>query len=136
MHHLTATAFSTPPVAAYADFDRLYLKAMRLWVLFARSGRSPRAPLAALLGDRAAARFSMLMEACVVAWPEPFTTFPPCACLCSPDESTLMALLATAETASPERAHALLADMLPFADRARLWNAAVRCVASESERPR
>ena len=135
MHHLTATAFSTTPVAAYADFDRLYLRAMRMWVLFARSGRSPRAPLAALLGERTAARFSMLMEACVVAWPEPFTTFPPCACHCSPDESTLMALIAHAETGTPDAAHAMLSDMLPIADRTRLWHAAMRCVAERIGAP-
>jgi len=125
----TATAFSTRPVASYAAFDRLYLKAIRYWVLLARAGRSPRQPLAALLGERLAAQFCLLMEDCVSVWPDPFTTFPPCACQCSPDEAALLGLLAHCDANAPEAAHAMLRDMLSPAARERLWDAAARCGA-------
>ncbi len=124
---LNASTFATRPAAAYPDLDRLYLKAMRHWVLIARAGRNPRHPLAALLGERLAGRFCLLMELCVGAWPEPFTTFPPCACQCSPDETTLLALLGYSEAGVAEPMHAMLQDMIPQSMRDRLWYAASTC---------
>lgn len=135
MYHLTAAAFAPMPIAAYAELSRLYLKAMRLWVMFARTGHNPRQALAGLLGDRPAARFSILMDSCVAAWPVPFTTFPPCACRVSPDEAALMALLDYAEANHAEKADALFVEMLPSTDRARLWQSALRCVAERIGAP-
>lgn len=133
MHCLTVAAFSPPPVATYRDGDRLMLKAMRFWVIFARSGRSPRTCLAGLLGIALAARFSLLMESVTVAWPEPFTTFPPCACQSSPDEATLMTLFGFATADRVNEVGNLLGDMLPESDRLRIWSAAVRCASEWPE---
>jgi len=131
MSALTASSFATPPVAAFRDVDRMMLKAMRLWVVFARSGRNPRACLAGQLGESMAARFSLLMDRIVTCWPDPFTTYPPCACMCSPDEALVMALLGHAEANRQDAADRLLAEMLPDADRGRLWAAALRCVLEQ-----
>lgn len=128
MRQMSLDDFTTPPTSAYREDAGRLLRAMRLWVMLARSGRNPRSALNALLGQ-AAGRFSLLMEATVVAWPEPFVTFPPCASFASPDEATLMALLSYAEADAELAAHRLLADMLPMADRLRLWQAAARVVA-------
>lgn len=128
MRTWTAAAFTTPPISAYQGDGGRLLRAIRLWVMLARNGASPRAALTPLLGP-AAARFSMLMEAAVVAWPEPFVAFPPCILATSPDEATLLALLSYAESDEMGAAHMLLCDMLPLTERIRLWQAATRVVA-------
>jgi hypothetical protein len=128
MPALTPFAFSPPPVAALGDDARLLLKAMRMWVMLARQGQSPRPALAALLGA-GGPPMGLLMDLATSAWPEPFTTYTPCASAVSPDEATLLRLLAHAEVDQRGEACALLADMLPNAERERLWQAAGRLTA-------
>ena len=128
MRALTPLAFSPPPVAAVPEEARVLLKAARLWVMLARSGRSARPPLAALLGP-AAPRFALFMDAVVVAWHDPFTTFPPCSCNISPDEHCLLNMLALAEADMEPQFHDCLHDMLPKPERNRLWQAATRLMA-------
>lgn len=111
--------------------ERLRLRGMRLWVTLARSGRNARPALVALLG-RAAAPLCQLMDCAVMCWPEPFTTFPPCAARLSPDEATVLALLRQADGDSRDRAELLLCDLLPATDRERLWAAACRLVADRA----
>lgn len=128
MRPQTPFAFIPPPVAALSEEARIFLRAARIWVLLARSGRSPRPPLQALLGP-AAARFSLMMESFIAPWPDPFTTFPPCAVTLSPDEHGLLTLLALAEADDESGFHDWLADMLPFTDRNRLWAISCRMMA-------
>lgn len=119
-------AFMPPATPALEPEDRILLKAARLWVMIARSNRSPRPALAALLGP-AAASFHLLMEQLVAAWPDPFTTFSPCATAVSPDEHALLTLVAEARDGSC----ASLADMLPGQERARLVATAARLGAEQ-----
>lgn len=130
----TIAAYATPPLDAFGEDGGRLLRAMRLWGIFARSGRSPRPALNALLGP-AAMQFSLLMETIVMAWPEVFITFPPCASRTSPDEATIMTLFSHAEANRLPHAHALLQDLLPTAERMRLWNAACRVVAERIGAP-
>jgi hypothetical protein len=125
-----ATAFALPPVAAHGEGNRLLLRAARTWVLIACRRRSPRPAMLVLLGPAGRA-FSTLMDAMVTAWPEPFITYPPCATSLSPDESTLLRLIADAQTGDRAGADRLLADMLPLPVRDRLWSAA-RTLADEA----
>lgn len=128
MPTLNPTLFSTPPVAAWNGTGERLLRATRLWTMLAQTGRNPRQAVGLLLGS-ATTPFLLLMEMTVTVWPEPFTTFPPCAAVTSPDEATLMALFDHAETDNPAAAHRLLADMLPAATRERLWQIASGVVA-------
>jgi hypothetical protein len=125
MRALTPFAFSPPPVAAYEPEARILLSCARHWVIIARGGRSPRCPLMALLGA-SAARFSLLMDLLVTAWPETFTTYPPCAQSLSPDEHCLMTLLAAADAGDQALFHSHFADLLAQEERTRLWTAASR----------
>lgn len=122
---LTVRSFTPPPVAALADEARIQLKAARMWVMLARHHRNPKPVLGSLLGGATAA-FCTLMEQLVTAWPDAFTCLPPCASAVSPDEATLLDLLALAGKGQREEADALLQDLLPPSDRARLWAAAIR----------
>jgi hypothetical protein len=122
---LTVRSFTPPPVAALAEEARIQLKAARMWVMLARHHRNPKPVLASLLGDTTAA-FCTLMEQLVTAWPDAFTTYPPCASGVSPDEAGLLDLLACATEGQREAADRLLSDLLPPSDRARLWSAAIR----------
>ena len=124
---LTAASFTPPPVAALAEEARIQLKAARMWVMLARHQRNPRPVLAALLGHTTAA-FCTLMDGMVTAWPDAFTTFPPCASQLSPDEATLLDLLSHATDGDEAGAHGLLRDLLPATDRERLWQAATRAM--------
>lgn len=128
MTSLSPLMFSPPPVAAIDEESRVLLKAARLWVMLARAGRSARPPLAALLGP-AAARFGLLMDALTSAWPDPFTTYPPCADTISPDEHCLLSLLLLAERGLEPAFHTCLADMLALPVRQRLWQAATALTA-------
>lgn len=134
MRTLTIDDFATPTLGTLADDSERLLRAMRLWRIFAQTRRSPRPALVALLGP-AAMQFSLLMEAVLMAWPEVFTTFPPCAHQISPDEAAIMALLAHAEADELASAHALLVDLLPADERTRLWQAACRVVAERIGAP-
>ena len=69
------------------------------------------------------------MEAVVTAWPDSFAAFPPCAAQVSPDEATLLDLLADAADDDEAAAHLLLHELLPVTDRSRLWQSARRTVA-------
>jgi hypothetical protein len=122
---LTVHSFTPPPVAALGDDARIQLKAARMWVMLARHHRNPKPVLGSLLGDTTAA-FCTLMEQLVTAWPDSFTTYPPCASAVSPDEAGLIELLGLASEGRREGAEALLRDLLPPSDRSRLWAAAVR----------
>ncbi len=122
---LTVRSFTPPPVAALSEESRIQLKAARMWVMLARHHRNPRPVLAGLLGGTTAA-FCLLMEQLVSAWPDAFTSYPPCASSVSPDEAGLLDLLALASEGQREAANRLLSDLLPPSDRARLWAAAVR----------
>lgn len=102
------------------------LRSLRLWVRMARDQRNPRSALSVLLGGRAAASFGVLMEMAVGAWGDAFIVFTPCAERLSVDESTLLLLLDAAEREDAASAHALLAEMMPPADRERLIAAAWR----------
>lgn len=128
MRALTPFAFSPPPVSVLGDEARLFLKAARMWVMLARNHRNPRPVLGGLLGT-ATARFSLLMDTAVSAWSDPFTTFPPCATTLSPDEHLLLSLLASAEADDERGFHDLIDDLLPWPERQRLWQAAVRLMA-------
>jgi len=128
MRAQTAFAYAPPPVTALCEEARIFLRSARIWVLLARGGRSPRPALKALLGP-AAARFSLLMDIIIAPWPDPFTTFPPCATMLSPDEHSLLTLLAMAEADDEAGFHTWLADLLPAPDRTRLWRAACRMMA-------
>lgn len=128
MHARTPFAFAPPPVATLCEEARIFLRAARIWVLLARSGHSPRPSLQALLGP-AAARFSLLMDTIIAPWPDPFTTFPPCSVMLSPDEHGLLTLLALAEADDEAGFHVWLSDILPEPDRKRLWSAACRMMA-------
>jgi len=122
---LTVRSFTPPPVAALSEEARVQLRAARMWVMLARHHRNPKPVLASLLGNTTAA-FCTLMEQLVTAWPDAFTTYPPCASGVSPDEATLLDLLTLAGEGQREEADALLQDLLPPSDRARLWSAAIR----------
>jgi hypothetical protein len=126
---LTVRSFTPPPVAVLAEEARIQLKAARMWVMLARHHRNPKPVLASLLGSTTAA-FCTLMEQLVTAWPDAFTTYPPCASSVSPDEAGLIELLALASEGRREGAEALLQDLLPPSDRSRLWAAAVRAAAA------
>ncbi len=128
MRAQTLFAYMPPPVAALGEEARVHLRAARLWVMLARTGRSPRLVLGALLGG-AAGSFSALMDRLVTSWPDPFTTFPPCASRVSPDEHVLLTLLACAEADAAPNFHEVLTDMLPAVERQRLWTAACRLMA-------
>lgn len=121
----TVFAYLPPAIPALEPEDRILLKAARLWVIMARSNRSPRPALAALLGA-AAASFHLLMEQLVAAWPDPFTTYPPCATAISPDEHSLLMLVAEARH---RPALPVLADLLPQTERHRLAQTALRLEA-------
>jgi len=122
---LTVRSFTPPPFAALAGEARMQLRAARMWVMLARHHRNPRPVLGSLLGATTAP-FCALLEQLVTAWPDPFTAYPPCASAVSPDEATLVDLLALACEGRREEADALLRDLLPQSDRARIWAAAVR----------
>jgi hypothetical protein len=124
-HTLTARSFTPPPVAALADEARIHLKAARMWVMLARHQRNPRPVIASLLGAATPA-FCTLMEQVVTAWPDAFTTYPPCAAGVTPDEATLLSLLDLAATGDTPGTHRLLEDLLPDTDRHRLCAAARR----------
>jgi hypothetical protein len=126
-HALTVRSFTPLPLCALPGEARVRLKAARMWVMLARAQRSPRAALGALLGSAAPA-FALLMEELVAAWPDPFTSYPPCAVAVSPDEAALLALLDAAQAGVPAGADALLADLLPRAERERLWTLAERAI--------
>ncbi len=128
MHAITPFAFSPPPVAMLGDEARIVLKAARMWVMLARNHRSPRAVLNGLLGE-ATPRFSLLMDCLVSAWADSFTTYPPCATALSPDEHLLLNMLACAEADDRADFDALLSDLLPMAERDRLWAASLRLMA-------
>jgi hypothetical protein len=123
----TVFAYMPPATPVLAPEDRILLKAARLWVMIARGNRSPRPALAALLGP-AAASFHLLMEQLVAAWPDPFTTFPPCATAVSPDEHSLLTLVAEARHGTCES----LTDMLAAPQRTRLAATAARLEAERS----
>jgi hypothetical protein len=122
---LTIHSFTPPPVAACSEEARILLKAARMWVMLARHQRNPKPVLASLLGS-ATGPFCALMEQLVTAWPDAFTSFPPCAAAVSPDEATLLDLLAHASEGQRDAADMLLKDLLPPSDRGRLWVAAIR----------
>lgn len=122
---LTPRSFTPPPVAALSDEARIHLRAARMWVMLARHHRNPKPVLGSLLGGTAAA-FCTLMEQLVTAWPDAFSTYPPSASGVSPDEASLLDLLALASEGQQGDADALLQDLLPPSDRARLWEAAIR----------
>lgn len=127
---LTTLSFAPPPVQALPEQTRLHLRAARMWILMARHQRNPKPVLASLL-HAGCAPFCTLMEAVVTAWPDAFTAYPPCAAQLSPDEATLLDLLAEAMEGGQMSAHRLLEDMLPLTDRERLWQAATRAVGSQ-----
>lgn len=124
----TVYAYLPPATPTLAPEDRILLKAARLWVMMARDNRSPRPALAALLGSAAPA-FHLLMEQLVSAWPDPFTTYPPCATAVSPDEHALLTLVAEARSG---QGLAALAEMLPQAERDRLALTAARLDAERA----
>ncbi len=124
---LTPHSFTPPPVLALAEESRIQLKAARMWVMLARHHRNPRPVLASLLGGGTAA-FCAFMDRLVTAWPDPFTAYPPCACALSPDEHSLVRLLTLAGAGDEAGADRLLEDLLPSAERTRLWQAASRAV--------
>ena len=124
----TPFAFAPPPIAALSEEARILVKATRMWVLVARTGRNPRPALEALLGP-AASRFSVLMDMVTAAWPDPFTTCSPCAAMLSPDEHSLLGLLALAGSDDEAGFQRFLSEMLPMAHRNRLWSASRRMVA-------
>jgi hypothetical protein len=128
---LTAHSFLAPPVSALPEEARLRLKAARMWVMLARHQRNPKPVLSALLND-CTAPFCTLMEAVVTAWPDAFIAYPPCAAQVSPDEATLLDLLAEAADGDEAAAQRLLEDLLPVTDRTRLWQAATRAVPGSS----
>lgn len=111
-----------------------WLRAARLWVICARSGRPARGAIGVLLGGAGAAAFSTLMEALVVAWTEPFVAHPPCATHATADEMTLLALLAAADAGDRAGSDWLLGEMLPAADVARLHALAARATAEAAGR--
>lgn len=121
--------FAPPPLAALDAESRLLLRAARSWVMVACRRQNPRPALEPLLGA-CAGRFNLLMAQLTDAWPEPFVTFPPCACSLSPDEATLVALLRHAADARVAAFHDQLAEMLPLAVRERLW-CSVTAVAAD-----
>jgi hypothetical protein len=125
---LTPFAFQPPPAAVFGDEARMLLKAARMWVILARQHRNPRPIIENLLGGGQAA-FCTLMDQLVTVWPDPFTTYPPCACALSPDEHSLIRLLSLAGAGDEAGADRLLEDLLPGAERTRLWQAASRAVA-------
>lgn len=114
--------FSPPPVASLDAETRLLLRAARSWVIIACRRQSPRATMKGYLG-LAAGRFGLLMEQLTSAWPEPFTTYPPCACSLSPDEATMLTLLGHAANGDARAFHRQLSEMLPLSVRERLWHA-------------
>lgn len=105
------------------------LRATRLWVRRAKAQRNPRLPLNKLLGPGAAASFGVFMDMMTSAWTDEFVAFRPRHKELSIDESTLLTLLSSAESGDVETAHGLLAEMLPHAERARLFGAATRVMA-------
>lgn len=102
------------------------LRATRIFVRRAQSRRSPREPLNRLLGPAGAGAFGVLMDMALNAWTDPFVAFSPRQRTLSIDESTLLTLLASADSGDAATAHGLLAEMLPERDRTRLFMAAGR----------
>jgi hypothetical protein len=127
MHcRLTVNSFMPPPVAALSAEARCLLRAARMWVILTRHKRNAEPVIASLLGGATPA-FMNLMAQLVTAWPDPFTTYPPCATAVSPDEAALLDLVASAgKQREPDACESLLRDLLPRAERAGLWVAACR----------
>ncbi|MGQ5700440.1 hypothetical protein ACUJ46_00095 [Sandaracinobacteroides sp. A072] len=128
---LSSALLALPRVDRIDEEQRLFLKAARMWVMLARAGRSPRAPVRALLGP-AASGFGMMMEMMVAAWPDPFTCHPPCAAALTHDEATLTGLLGGVARGDAAAAHAVLEDLLPAPVRERLVFMAGRLVADRA----
>jgi hypothetical protein len=128
MRTLSPRSFATTPLPLVDGDARSFLRAMRIWVMMARCGRNPRPALCQLLGD-STARFCLLADSLVTAWPDPFITYPPCATSLTPDEDGLLKLLADAAAGDRAAADARLSDLLPANERDRLWAAATRLMA-------
>lgn len=132
---MLATAFAPSwPVATLDPGARLLLRAVRTWVMLASRRGNPRPAMTALLGT-SAGRFGVLMDRVTCAWPDVFTTYPPCASALSSDEATLVAMLNDAAEDASAAFDRRLVDLLPFAQRQRIW-AAARAVAADWLSPR
>lgn len=95
---------------------------LRLWALMARMRSCAMAALAERFGSmRAAAHFHLLIEEVMTAWPDAFCISPPCSPRLSHDEATLADMVVLASRGDRPGFDRLLAELLPAAERERLF---------------
>jgi len=96
--------------------------ALRLWALASRLRWCPVGTVAQRLGSIcAAAQLRLIIAQVGAAWPDPFCVAPPCSVRLSHDEATVAAMLSLAARDDRPGFDRLLADLLPFDVRERLF---------------
>jgi hypothetical protein len=125
-----------PSVSDYSEEDRLVLWAVRHSVRAAAAGREARRSLmhalSPLVGTRGVDAILLFVQAVGAAWPDPLQIGCPCQrSLVSPDEYTILAMIAAARRDDFVDHNRLLTDLLPLCARTRLFHYA-RKVADES----
>lgn len=117
-----ATLARMPVFLDLESDQRRIAAALRIWALTGRMGRCPIPVIAERLGSmRTAAHLHVLLEEIGAAWPEPFCVSPPCSPRLSHDEATLTEMVALAGRGDRPAFDRLLADLLPFDERERLF---------------
>lgn len=112
----------TPALAEIDPPAARTVGALRLWAVALRAGCCPIAAAGRRLGSlRLGAHLHLLLEEIGAAWPEPFAVGPPCCPRLSHDEALLAEMLALAGRGHRVAFDRLLADLLPFDERERLF---------------
>jgi len=105
--------------------------AVRLCALFDRAQREPLAELAQRFRSfEAASAVLDLVREVSRTWPEPFVTGRPCCLAMTPDEATLAAMLRTAACGDRDGFGEVLAGFVRRSRHERLYNAALKAVAT------
>lgn len=103
--------------------------AVRLSILYARSGRDCLPDLAVRLRSmRAAQGVERLVLSLNRLWPEPFAIHRPCSMAMSPDEALLADVASAAARGDPSGAADAMRDLLPCLSRDRLFRETIEIV--------
>lgn len=125
---------ATPLVAALKDGEARFVRAVRSWVVLNKLEQPYGAPVADLLGSRAAAvELDLLMMRVGVAWTEAFTVNPPCCPRMTHDEALMLGLVRAAAAGDRPGFDGQLAEMLGADARESLYHAA--CHLAEALTP-
>ena len=112
----------TPMLAELDPQAGRILGALRVWAVSLRAGRCPIAAAGSRLGSlRLGAHLHLLLEEIGAAWPDPFAVSPPCCPRLSHDEALLAQMVGLAGHGRRPQFDRLLADLLPFEERERLF---------------